>query len=451
MHISPDAVRPWEKKKFKRQVLSTKTPPRKNLHFFDLLDAEITTGTIRVVHPFVPRDYYDPSNYRITNISQIKKRENAPLKLKGIGMAYPEMPKPDEKNSKFLEKEIEFYSPRGEKISGKSPGKVLPEETDRTFRVYDFQPWIWFYLDFTGSASPSIIDSKIFDFRTHAFLTPGSSSRYRIGKTDTYSIGHELKIYHSSSFLFTIDYVSEFPETRVINAVNGTEAQFSDTKLLLIAAARGSGNNVNSFISSKNMEVNISNEDSGKRKTSLIFALEPGTEQEQFKIEALTRTGKRETEMFPGLSADFVFIRTLYTPLNEIKGIRISYNPKIERVLIPLENPPGFPKENENPDDLRNVKIPYAEFDRGVEMRTFLENVLEMEITGPGVDHTVSHRFPLEYENVHAGEILEDYIELHHNHQVDLDANNWKMVVSEKKDLKTRLKDFGCKYLPFLF
>ena len=449
-YIVPDEERPWAKQRFEQHI----SPPRITApsipDFFDGIDTSITTGTIEVTHPSVPGINDGSSNYRIFQASagKTKVADRGSVKLNCYAAFFPEG-KVDRVIMNVSEKnEFEFYHTDGREMSDAEIKKILPKGNSSSSHMFRNLPWLRFFVEFSGFDDPDIIGTEIFDADTLCSISGSSAVCPARGKS-SFSIGRELEIYHSAPLIFCLDFVEGASETKEIKSVAGTDVSFSNGKCRLLAAVRGDSPGFSSSKIGSKTKMRLSNIASHGNQTSLIFALEPGTETGQFEIEPLTES--EESHGYSTSSSGKIMVKTFYFPLDKLKGIRIRYFPRINRVLFPIKPLPVPPKENRNVKNLCDVRIPYAKFERKYEMQNFLENVLEIKISANWSRSSTKKIFPKEYHDVTVGEILDDYIAMYDKDHVKLDSDKWKLSITPKKDWKRRLKDFGRKYLPFLF
>ncbi len=292
------------------------------------------------------------------------------------------------------------------------PEQVVEKKFDRWTRTRRYRglfPEVRFVVRFDGVPDFKVLGGQVLDARTGENLCSG----YSYGPEEqSASLQTELQVWHQTPVWVVFDIAQGPLETEDVVPKEGLRITHAWGVMQLAAIREGDQTGFSSFGTSGNSEVTLRFQTaSEKAETSFVFLGWPSAHPVPVDFEFLGEDGKK-LGGGGGSSSDFVKAQSVRAKRQEIQLMRIKRYPHVRRLVLELPEIPGLPESNRGVNNLFDVKVPYAWFNRTLEMQQFVERTLQLQWQGTKPAAAPPGYFPRVYTNATVREIFRDYLAL---------------------------------------
>jgi len=443
-YASPTAMRPWGLDEWEKLTGPPKAVPPMDRSLLDMIAADIKPSFVRIEYDSVPRLRRGDVLYTIVDQTSEGKEpaESRPrLKLLFLGVGWIDSLTPEDKEKGFTHKlvPLRFFDPSGSLLTEKQVREDYGYGDRNHIRHAALNTVVLnFYFDLHGLESPKIVDSKLFDERTRALVSYGSS--WHNFKSAPYSISKRVALWRSTPLVLSVDAAHGPTETREMEPGVGQQALFSNVGVRLIAAVDAGSHS--SGWGSRNMEGGLSRQyitfeltPPKKGGESLfLFSVSPACLGRVIDIEALDVDGKRIEDCYSNANAHVIKTR-IGEPVEKVSRFRLIYRPFLTRFVVRANGVPGMPPENNSVRDLFDVRVPYACVKRRSDLELLVIGPTELRLSWKNSTggKAPAGFFPREYHNATPRDFLNDLALILSEQKMEVDSRDGRIVVTGPK------------------
>ncbi|MBN2589305.1 MAG: hypothetical protein JXA96_05560 [Sedimentisphaerales bacterium] len=409
--------------------------------FFDKIKVSIDANIISIEYPsLISQEVSFPFEMREMTHGQSLEIDGGILEVFGTGVAYC-----DANHVTNTKVPYQFFDCN---LQPEKP-EIIDElwqfqtyENDSQFRYRPF-PFFQFGFRYKGIEDVMFNGIKVFDARTHKFITYGySTTGHNLEDWDYLNYKINMPIWHQTPIDFVLDVsfgpseVFEFPAqvgegfTR-----GGFECRIMSIIEDIDTSSHSSSSDGEKTIT-KYYKSNLYN-----KGNLFIFACRPTANQMPVTFRFLDKDGQILSNS-GGFSCSF-FTQEVITkqPLEKIAKIQAQYLTNRYRVIVHLPYIPGLPEQNKNIKNLFDMHIPYVKLYDYNQINDFLRNVLQLNNSHTiGVipsQNSQANTFPMVFKNVKVRDIAELYTI---GGSVKADVENDTLEIKYPMPLLTKLK-----------
>ena len=437
-HCSPSQPRPSAVKAWEKVTGPAQPPEEPNEKFFADFTIRSDDENFIVEYPTEnPPD--NPYDYEIREITPGEPLNigNGTLTFCALGTAYHDANQTMEDDARYR-----FYDAELQSITKEQAEKLkVYNFTERggNFRHRPF-PCVQLGLKHEGIEDLMFQGIRVFDASTKKELTGGYGST---GGKEYHWFNTRLPLWHRTPVDIVIE-VSYGPSKTFEFAPRAGEG-FSEGNFECHLIGIFEDADIYSSSSSSRDNIMIHEFPKAKAKQAglrFVFACRPTASKMPVTFDFLDSDGKLLRGRGSSTSGN-IHNGGLKQPLEKVARIRARYRTQRQRIVIHLPYIPGLPEQNNEIDDLFDVRIPYVRFQGVDKLRNFLVATLQLQgisQTGPTPPNSInSIRFPVEFSDTTVREVAKIYAE---GGNLKADIESERLRLEYPLPLMTRLKLF---------
>jgi hypothetical protein len=313
----------------------------------------------------------------------------------------------------------------------------FPHQYDKEGGFRGIFPEVRLAFKFSGGPS-KLMDSWIFDGRTHASL---SSGRTTSSSGDSFYYETDVALWRPAPVEVVLDVAYDPGEPVRLPCQSGASYRTDTVALKLAGLIPGRSSSWSNSSDGKTNTFSVSiGTTPGQTNTTAIFVAHPKASPLPFEIEFIGKNGKPLGGNGGG-SSDNILVQGFDGFPEDCAEIVIKPYRKTKRIILQLSELPGLPEENRAVENLFRVRIPYLKVSSQWEMDTTISRLVQMNISAMGPSPTIpSGIYPRLWTNATAADLIE-YQRQFYPPQTDLivTAENEKMMWANNNPLN-RLK-----------
>ena len=393
------------KDKAYREAAAPEPPARRTNSAFGQITISNDVSEILIRRPGAPvlQANTDGQSHQTRRLApgEIMAGSNAAFKVIAYGVWLPSAPK----TNGLGHPTYDIYAPDG-KPMGPADQKRIGLDAQRT-RVWDRQkcfPDLRVWFGDTNHPPGFIRPVAVFDARTRAQLTSGASYG-QVFADYPGNVRFELDAWLPTPLEMVVDVELEGKVVREVDVVPGSRHDLPGGEVFFAGLWNGDANSTSSRNDGSSEFVTIGlRKDEDELRTSAIFLAEPP--ELAVHLELLGANGK-VLDGGGGMTSGNVRILTLRTNATAIARIRLSVFTNHYRVVVPIPPLAGLPRENQNPRDLFEIRIPRVELRDAYELRRLIGKATQMAFHYSATNTFPPGFFPCTLTNVTPGELLD--------------------------------------------
>lgn len=347
------------------------------------------------------------------------------------GIGYGEFP-PNDLQRYSTDVPARYFDPgEGTELSTNEVARLM-ESHDPSLSFRGTFPSVKFLFEYPKDEKLKVIGYHLFDARTKTRLTGGYSWGGNDGKAH---VQMNVKKWHAGPVELVVDLATGPTEVIEIPPKEGEVIRQPDWELQLAAVVEGDDSGTSSGSSGTNSYVELrfkKNEDKRRPEISFLFLGDPWAYHLPVDLEIIDKDGKKTDDGGGGSSGRYVRKGTR-GKLEDIGFIRATIYKKVRRVVFELPTIYGLPNENDNLQNLFDLRIPYVRVKTQWEFREAIEGMTQLKFAArsPTFKPPPGY-FPMEFHDVTPLDLLDEYLAQSPTPQaVAVDEEKRKLILDE--------------------